>query len=109
MSKRTLNRRDIARVISDATGFTIADIEEVLNAEEQAIAEAIAQGYSVKKHKLFRLDVETKAAKPHAYNGFAKEYYSIPEKKIVKFKPLKQLEDAIDKMNTEDEPDDDKN
>lgn len=101
MSKGTLNRKDIARVISDATGFTITDIEEVLQAEEEAIAEALRQGYSVKKHKLLRLDLERRPAKK-AYNGFSKEYYDIPEKQVVKVKPLKQLTDAINALNEED-------
>lgn len=97
--KPTLNMRDIARAISEDTGFTIADIETVMRSEDKIMARAISQGYSIKKHKLFRLDIEIKPEKPRAYNGFSKEYYTVPEKKIVKVQMLKQMRDAIDELN----------
>lgn len=103
--KQTLNMRDIARAVSEETGFTIADIEAVMRAEDVIIARAISQGYSIKKHKLFRLDIETKPEKARAYNGFSKEYYTVPEKKIVKIQMLKQLRDAIDELNKSEDTD----
>lgn len=39
-----INRKDLARRISDKTGYFIRDIEEILEAEEDSIAEFISEG-----------------------------------------------------------------
>lgn len=100
MSKN-INRRELAKHISEATGFTMKDILEVLSAEDNIIAELISQGYNIKRHKLWKLNLDTKKEK-RAYNGLEKEYYIIPEKKILKFKALSQLTQAVENYNNKD-------
>ena len=97
MSK-SINQRELARLIAQKTGYTIADVEEVLKAEGEVIASAIEQGVEIKNHKIFKIEIETKKPKK-AWNGFAKEYYEIPEKKAVKIKPLSMITKALDKLN----------
>lgn len=93
-----INRRELSRLVSQKTGYTIADVEEVLKAEDEVIAEAISQGVEVKKHKLFKMEIETKEEKK-AWDGFSKKYYIIPERRVVKIKPLSALNTAVDKLN----------
>lgn len=96
--KKSINQRELARLIAKQTGYTIADVEEVLKAEGDVIASAIEQGVEIKNHKIYKIEIETKKAKK-AWNGFAKEYYTIPEKKAVRIKPLSLLTNAIEKLN----------
>lgn len=98
MSKKELNRADIARLIAADTGYTITDILNVMASENNVIAQAIAEGYSIKNHKLFKLEIETKPEK-RAYDGFRKEYFTVPEKQILKLKHLSQLEKALEELN----------
>lgn len=96
--KKQINRKDLARHISKATGFTIRDVEEVLKYEDDIIAALISEGYEIKKHKLFKISLDTKKEKV-AYDGLNKTYFTIPEKKILKIRPLSELQQAIDKLN----------
>lgn len=48
----TVNRKDIARRISEETGYYIQDIEEILEAESKAIVDFIDEGQEkIKNHK----------------------------------------------------------
>lgn len=93
------NRKDIARKISEKTGYYMQDIEEILEAEAEAIKELVLEGeLKVKNHKLWQLEVVERKSKK-AWNGLLKEYYTVPEKKVLKFKPLSQLEDIEKILN----------
>lgn len=100
--KKSINRRDLARHISQETGYTQRDVLEVLEAEDDIIAALISEGYSIKKHKLFKIDVEVKKEK-RAWDGLNKRHFTIPEKKIIKLKPLSELQKAIDELNAKEE------
>lgn len=103
MVKQTANRKDIARKISEATGYYIKDIEEILEAESQAITELIEEGYpKVKNHKFMQIEVIERNSKK-AWNGLKKEYYNLPSKKVLKLKPLTQLEKVEETINQVDE------
>ena len=96
-----INRKDLARRISDKTGYFIRDIEEILEAEEDSIAEFISEGNKkIKHHKLFQLEIKTRPSKT-AYDGFNKEYFELPERKYIEFRPLTQLEKAMEDINSE--------
>ena len=52
----TANRRDIARKISENTGYYIQDVEEILSAETDAISALLEEGYTkVKNHKFLQI------------------------------------------------------
>lgn len=96
-----INRKDLARRVSDKTGYYMQDIIDILEAEEDSIAEFIEEGHTkIKHHKLFQLEVKVRPSKK-AYDGFSKEYFELPERKYIDFKPLRQMEDAINKINGE--------
>jgi len=101
MSKQA-NRNDIARNISKLTGYSIKDITEVLKAEDEVISSLVEEGYEVKKHKLYKISIEVKKEKK-AWDGLNKRYYTIPSKKVIKIKPLSQLQKAIDTLNEEED------
>lgn len=99
MSKdKELNLDDIVREASYLTGFTQKDIKQVADAMNTVSEQAIAQGYSIKNHKLFKITLETKEGYT-AYNGFNDKYYDIPDKQVVKFKPLTRIEGALEELN----------
>lgn len=111
---QTLNRKEIARLIARDTGYRISDIETIMDSENRVITSAISQGHPVKNHKLYKLDIHTKPAKK-AWDGLRGKYFNQPEKQVVKFVPLVELERAMkelddryqtSKMNesTEEEP-----
>lgn len=98
MKEDTFNRKDIVRSISDATGYKMSDIEEILELEGKAIGEALAQGYNVKNHKWWKLELEKRPEKK-AWDGFKKTYFIQPESYVVKFKQLSLLKKAIERYN----------
>lgn len=93
------NRRDIAKVISEKTGYYIQDIEEILEAESDAIRELLLSGETkVKNHKMWQIEVNERASKK-AWDGLNKEYYTVPSKKVLKFKTLTYMEDIEKELN----------
>jgi len=98
MSENTLNRKDIARLISQETGYKISDIEEILEYESLVIGSAISQGYSIKNHKWWKINLDKREEK-RAWDGFNKEHFIQPEKYVLKFSQLSLLKEAIDAYN----------
>lgn len=98
----TANRRDIARKISENTGYYIQDVEEILSAETDAISDLLEEGYTkVKNHKFLQIEVIERKGKK-AWDGLNKEYFHLPNRKAIKFKPLKELEEVIERLNEEE-------
>lgn len=98
----TVNRKDIARRISEETGYYIQDIEEILEAESKAIVDFIDEGQEkIKNHKLYQIEVIEKPEK-RAWNGLDKKYYTIPSKKVLKIKTMKYLEEANERLRETD-------
>ncbi|BAO09297.1 hypothetical protein [Staphylococcus phage S25-3] len=98
----TANRRDIARKISENTGYYIQDVEEILSAETNAISDLLEEGYTkVKNHKFMQIEVIERKGKK-AWDGLNKEYFHLPNRKAIKFKPLKELEEVIYRLNEEE-------
>lgn len=96
--KKEYNLEDIIKGASHLTGFTQKDIRKVAEAMNQVIELSLEQGIGIKNHKMFKLTLEEKEGYK-AFNGFSKEYYDIPPKTVLKFKPLSRIEDALDKNN----------
>lgn len=97
-NKKELNLDDLVREASTLTGFTQKDIRTVAEAMNEVVEQALSQGYSIKNHKMFKLSLVDKEGY-EAFNGFSSTYYAIPPKKVMKFKPLSRLEEALDKNN----------
>lgn len=100
MSKKKtyINRDKLASMVSTHTGYTKDAVIEIMAVEDLITAELLAKGYSIKRHKLFRLDVETRAEK-NAYNGIDKKHFTLPQKEYVKFIPLIGIKNALNELN----------
>ena len=93
-----VNLKDIARAVSEVSGFTITDIETVLHYAEEAVSNAIREGQSVKLYKNYKLELIKRPPK-RAYDGINKVYKDLPERYAVTLKPLSMLQSAIDDLN----------
>lgn len=93
-----LNREDIITNISYATGYTKKSIREILETQDSVFEEAIRQGYNIKNHKLFKLELKHQD-ESKGWDGLQKRYYTIPEKELLKFKPLSRLTRALEERN----------
>lgn len=103
MSKdKTMNRTDVARAISQYTGYRMKDVLAILQMEDEVITQAISQGISIKNHKLWKLNIKKKPEKV-AWDGISKKTFIQPEKYVVKFVPLSRLKEAIDTYNEEND------
>lgn len=98
--KKELNLDDLIREVSGITGFTQKDIRIVAETMNEVVEMSLANGYGIKNHKMFKLTLVDKEGY-EAFNGFNNEYYQIPSKKVLKFKPLTRIENAIDKNNSQ--------
>lgn len=96
--QKTINRAELAGIISEHTGYTKEVVKEILESKDLAVAELIAKGYSIKDHKMYRLDITTRKEKK-AWDGINKKRFIVPEKQDIKFVPLVELKDALEKLN----------
>jgi nucleoid DNA-binding protein len=101
MENNIVNIKELARRVAYRGGYTIKDTENVLNLYSDVLVEALEAGELVKHGNLFKLSMEIKAAK-RAWNGLAKEYYTIPAKKIPKMQLLSGIK-SIELPVTEDD------
>lgn len=98
MARNQLNLSDIASNIARITGFKKKDIMEILDTENDIYESALAQGYSIKNHKLFKIELEHKEER-EAWDGLSKRYYTLPERDVLNFKPLSRLDKALEENN----------
>lgn len=97
----TINRKDLARKISEDTGFFLQDVEYILEKEEDAIEEYLKEGYTkIKLGKMLQIDVFTRPTK-RAWDGIRKEYYELKPRLGIKAKVLRKAKTIIDEKNKE--------
>lgn len=95
---KRVNRDELAGLVAKETGYTKLVILEVFDALDDCVIALIEQGYSIKFHKLLKLEVFDKKPK-RAYNGIDKTYFDIPAKKAIKMTLLSDLTKALEKLN----------
>lgn len=100
MIKKQVNQNDIASNVARITGLTKKVVLEVLKAENDVIQAAIAQGFSVKNHKLYRIEIEEREER-QGYDGINDRYYTLPERKVLKLRQLSMLDSALEDLNEE--------
>lgn len=100
MIKKQINQSDIASNVSRITGFTKKDVLKILKAENEVIQAAVTQGYSVKNHKLYRIEIEDREER-QGYDGINDKYYTLPDRKVLKIKHLSMLDIALEGLNEE--------
>lgn len=97
----TINRKELARKISEDTGFFLQDVEYILEKEEDAIEEYLKEGYTkIKLGKMLQIDVFTRPTK-RAWDGIRKEYYELKPRLGIKAKVLRKAKTIIDEKNKE--------
>lgn len=102
MSKpKQMYRKDLINIMAKETGYTIDTIKYILNVRDEVIINALEQGVSFKDLKMMQMKIENQKPK-RAWDGLNKVYYPIPEKKVLKFKPLSEVIRAISTLNEEE-------
>lgn len=95
------NRRVLAKRISNKTGYFQQDIEQILDAEENAIHELIKEDYNkIKIGKTLQIELQDKDSEK-AWDGIRKKYFQLPKRKKLKIKPLTRLKETIEEVNKE--------
>lgn len=97
--KKTVNREDMVRIVAEDTGYTQEVVREILTSESMAKIELISQGYTYKDLMLGRFDIMKRPAKLNAWDGVNKRRYDIPEQYVIRYKPLKDTNDALKILN----------
>jgi DNA-binding protein HU-beta len=87
-------KADLVKAVSTTTGFTQADVTNVIDTTLDAIKAGIQAGEKIDLRGFGIFSLATRAAR-NGRNPITGDVVAIPEKKIVKFKPSKGLKDAV--------------
>lgn len=88
-----VNIDEISRRISHMTGYKKGDVQEILNLYSEVVEDALDYGETVKHGSLFQLEPTIKASRT-AHDGINKRNYTLPERKVIKFKKFKVLREV---------------
>lgn len=99
---KTVNRREIARVISEKTGYFVQDIESILDMEEEVVLEFLKEQDTekVKLGKMLQIDIFERPSKK-AWDGIHKEYIQLEPRIAIKPKVLKRINELVKERNKE--------
>lgn len=89
---KTINRKELARRIAEYKGYKKGDVEELLKAYEDVVADALENGEEVKQGKLFKIILQ-KMPEKRAWDGLNRKYFIRPAKRVPKVKPLSRLQE----------------
>jgi DNA-binding protein HU-beta len=87
-------KTDLVKGVSITTGFTQADVTRVIDATLSAIKAGIQAGEKIDLRGFGIFSLATRAAR-NGRNPITGDVVAIPEKKVVKFKPSKDLKAAV--------------
>lgn len=97
-----VNRKELARRTAHIGNYDIGGVEDVIKHLEDVIIAALEKGENVKFGKVCKWDIEEVPEK-RAYDGLNKKYFTIPAKRIPKYKPLKRVTDIELPVQNEEE------
>lgn len=99
---KTASRKDLARYISKDTGIYVEDAEYVLQHLEEAIVQAVEDGYN-------KINIGTTVGirinhrgEREIWDGIRKEYTITPPKHLIKLTPLYKLKKAVETLDYKD-------
>lgn len=98
MIKETKNRKDIARYVADYLGYTVKDVEEILQKASEVKQLLLQQGYSIKDGKDWKLKLEIQKSK-RCWDGVNHVYFTTPEKIKLKIIPLVDTKSSLEQLN----------
>lgn len=103
VAKKTINQTDLARILHEKhPDILIRDLSQILKDYEYIVADELSKDNKVKLGKLLELDVSIKEGRMH-YDGIDKihggkgKYIKIPDRKRVKYTPMKLIKDIQNK------------
>ena len=90
-----MNKSDLTASVSVGANLTKADAERAIDAVFQSITEALKKGEEVRLIGFGTFAVATRAA-TEGRNPRTGEVIAVPEKRIPKFRPGKQLKESVE-------------
>src|SRR5213596_2408898 len=102
----TLTKRDLVMRISAETGMVQQQVLEVVQRTLNSIAEGLAKGQKVELRNFGVFDVKIRKARIGRNPNAPETDVPIPERSVVKFKPGKEMREAVLKQtpNTSVQP-----
>ncbi len=92
-----MTKKEIVKTISEEIGLTQLATKEIVQKTFDAIIEALATEGRIELRNFGVFEVKKRAARD-ARNPKTGERVHVPEKKVVTFKPGKQMEDRVNRM-----------
>lgn len=97
----TLTKRDLVIRISDEMGLTQRVVQEIVQKTLDYISEAVARGDKVELRNFGVFEVKVRKARVGRNPNAPETDVPIPERAVVKFKPGKEMRDAVLKLTPE--------
>lgn len=94
--KGSISTADLARVISDENDISLYKANKIINSIVQHITDGLADDKKIRIRGLGVIDVRTKP-ETKMYTPATKEYKTIPEHKVIEFRPSTLLKDGLNK------------
>jgi len=95
----TLTKRDLVIRISNETGLIQQQVLDVLQKTLDYIAEALAKGDKVELRNFGVFEVKVRKARIGRNPNHPEKDVPIPERAVVKFKPGKEMREAVLKLS----------
>lgn len=90
-----VNKTELIADIAEKTDTTKASVERFLNAFQESVLENIQEGHDVNISGFAKFSVETRAARVMK-NPRTGEDIDVPEKRVVKVRPMSRLRNAAE-------------
>ncbi|MSR65813.1 MAG: integration host factor subunit beta [Pedosphaera sp.] len=94
-----MTKRDIVIRVSDVTEFPQQDVMKVVQATLNAIAAAVAQGKTIELRNFGVFEVKVRKARVGRNPNAPETDVPIPARAVVKFKPGKEMREAVIKLS----------
>ncbi len=99
-----MTKRDLVVRISDETGLVQQDVLNVVQKTLDYIAEAVAKGEKVELRNFGVFEVKVRKARVGRNPNAPEADVRIPPRSVVKFKPGKEMREAVLKLTPSDLP-----
>ena len=94
-----MTKRDLVVRISDETGMVQQQVQDIVQRTLDIIAESLAKGAKVELRNFGVFDVKVRKARIGRNPNAPETDVPIPERSVVKFKPGKEMREAVAKLS----------
>jgi nucleoid DNA-binding protein len=98
----SMTKRDLVVRISDETGMVQQQVQDIVQRTLDIIAESLAKGAKVELRNFGVFDVKVRKARIGRNPNAPTNDVRIPPRAIVKFKPGKEMREAVAKLSPND-------